>query len=360
MLDFITRLSGDTRKERIISYVLWGLLAVALAGSVLSDLGICSGACTDAEKYRLFGMHFSSVGIPFLMMATIASLYRNSARWVMRPAFDCLITGALGAEYFFVYVQKHIIGHYCPLCLVIAVAIAMAVVLRLCEVVMQKIAAPRTIYKRCVSTVLHIGLLVCFAFWGLTLAIAGTSAPGDGKAASGSIRQDIWFAGPPIPNVEVYFVTDWFCDYCRKAEPAIDGMLSAVGKVARYTFIDDPIHRESLNFNPFNISLLLNDKAHYLDGRKALLDLATKTKSPSEEMVKSAFAQRGLNLRMADFATIVGLTDSTAAFLRANNVTMTPAIVVRNILTGERRTLTGIENISEGVVLMTIKRLQGK
>ncbi len=354
MHNFVINLAGVTRAERIISYTLWPLLTIALVGSILAAFGICSGGCTDAANYRLFGLQFATVGIPFFVAVAIVSSCRNDRRF--RYLFDVLLAGAAGAEYLFIYIQKHLIGHYCPVCLVIAAAVVLAATLRLVEVTTQACRASTPAYK----FALYAILMFCTGFGGLTLAVAGTTNPADTTAKTGTISQDIWLAGPASPSVEVYFVTDWFCDYCRKAEPAIEAMLPAVGRAARYTFIDKPIHQESLNFTPFHASLLLNDKPHYLSGRKALLELATKTTTPGEELVRNAFAQQGLTLRMADYATVVGLTTSTTGFLRANGVTMTPSVVIRNRMTGERRTLSGVENIGEGIVLMTIKRLQGK
>ncbi|WP_168205809.1 vitamin K epoxide reductase family protein [Geobacter sp. FeAm09] len=360
MLDFIFNLAGGTRADRFFSYVLWLFLAIALVGSILAAFGICSGGCSDAEKYSLFGLHFSTVGIPFFIIAIAASFFRNNGNGGFRFIFDVQLAGAVGAEILFIYIQKHIIGHYCPTCMVIAATVILAAAVRLGEVLSRIGQDPAPSWKRVMRVGRYAIVMICIGFSSLTFAIAGISAPADHVAAISTIRQDVWLAGPQSSTVEVYFVTDWFCDYCRKIEPTIEAMLPEVGKVARYTFIDDPVHLESLNFVPFHTSLLLNDKPHYLAGRKILLGLAATTKRPTEEQVRSAFTKAGLTLRMADYADITGLTNSTTAFLRANGVTMTPAVVIRNRVTGERRTLSGIENIGAGIVLTTIKRLQSK
>ena len=374
MINTISKIAGIERPERAISYALWTLLSIALVGSILSAFGICSGACTDAEKYRLFGLRFSSVGTPFLIMALLASLYRNhheqrtlqslcppAHRRAYNQIFDFMLAGAVGAEYLFFYIQKNLIGHYCPVCMIIAVAVASAAALRLAEVIRQKVRSNWSVRKRSALVAQYVFLMCFICFSGLTLAIAGTKSTAESVTGIAmAMHQDIWFGGPAVPSVEVYIITDWLCDYCKKTEPTIEGMLPAVGKVARYTFIDDPIHKESLNFVPYHASLLLNDKQHYIEGRKALLDLAVKSKAPSEEMVKTAFAQHGLTFRMSDYSAVVALSNSIGAFLRGNGVTVTPSIVVRNLITGEHRTLSGSENISEGMVLMTIKRLQGQ
>lgn len=375
MVNSITKIAGNERPERAISYALWILLLIALVASVLSAFGICTGACTDAEKYRLFGLRFPTVGIPFLITALLASLYRNrhdqralqslcppAHRRAYNRVFDFMLAGAVGAEYLFFYIQKNLIGHYCLVCMVIAAAVASAAALRLAEVVRQNaMNSLWSVCRRSAHVAQYVFLMAFIGFSGLTLAIAGTKNAAESVTGSAmAIRQDIWLSGPPVPSVEVYFITDWLCDYCKKTEPVIENMLPVVGKVARFTFIDDPIHKESLNFVPYHASLLLNDKQHYIEGRKALLELALKTKAPSEDMVKTAFAKYGLTSRMADYSVVANLSNSVGAFLRGNGVTMTPSIVVRNIITGEHRTISGVENITEGMVLMTIKRLQGQ
>ena len=377
MINSIIKIAGNDRPEKIISFALWVLLLTALIGCILSGFGICNGACTDAANYRLFGLRFASVGVPFFVFAILASCFRNrheqrqlqslcpsTTRRSYHRIFDFMLAGAVGAEYLFLYIQKNLIGHYCPICVVIAAAVGAATIIRVGEVVMQKSKSPlRSVGKRSVLIALYVVFMLVVGYSGLTLAIAGTSNNAESGNSSTSqtraLSEKIWLTTPvKASDVEVYFVTDWFCDFCRKSEPVIENMLPAVSKVARFTFLDDPIHKESKNFIPFNVSLLLNDKTRYSEGRKALLELAGKTKVPSYEMVKTAFEQKGITLHLANYSDVVDLSDSTAAFLKRNKVTMTPSVVVANRTNGESRVLSGIENITEGMVLMTIKRLQ--
>jgi len=350
---FDSIIAGTTRTERLISYAIWSLLAIALTGSILSAFGICSGACTDMEKYRLFDQRFPAIGIPFFAAAMLASFFRNCARPWLRRSFDLIISGAAGAEVLFIYIQKHLIGHYCPVCLFIAAMVFLVAAFRLGEVITQLATNPgASPAKRFGTATAHIALTLSICFCGLTVAVAGTSFPL--ADATDTIDQDIWLGGPPAAPVEVYFVTDWFCEYCKKAEPAMESMIPAIGRAARYTFLDDPIHKESRNFAPFHASLLLNGKAHYPEGRKALQELAGKSRAPTEDMVKTAFPQ----FRMEEFSAVADLTKNIAGFLRAHRVTMTPSVVVRNRLTGEYRVLAGVENIREDLVLDAVKKIQ--
>jgi len=81
-------------------------------------------------------------------------------------------------------------------------------------------------------------------------------AVGHGTSLS---AKNIWFGNLSSP-VEVYFVSDWYCDYCRRVEPVVKSALSDIGAKAKYTWIDLAIHRESMNIIPVSLDVLLGDK----------------------------------------------------------------------------------------------------
>lgn len=168
---------------------------------------------------------------------------------------------------------------------------------------------------------------------------------------------DIWF-GKKTSAVEVYFVSDWLCPFCRKVEPEIERMAPAIGAVAKYTFLDDPIHRESTGFMPYGISILVNEKGNYFKARKALVELATKTRKPDNQSVGDAMRQYGIQFKLADFATVASLTASGLDIIRKSKVIMTPTVIVRNSKTGKQQLLVGADQIRAPVVLATIKSLE--
>lgn len=338
---------GTSRGQRIFSYFTWATIATAFIGAVFAAFGICTGGCSEAQNYRFFGLHFAAMGIPFFLLLAISSFGRNGTRAWGRLLYDTLLAGALGAEWIFLGVQGKIIKHYCPVCVGIAIAVFIAVALRLGEGFLRRQAnkgETRGIRKAAAAFAKSM-VVVGSAYAGLVIALVGISAPAV-DAGAGNITQDIWL-GKADSHIEVMVVGDWFCPYCRKVEPTIEAILPEVGKVAKYTFIDDPIHRESYAFIPANMSLLLNSKAQYLAGRKALLELAERTSTPSEADMVSALKSKGIDLKLADDVVLKQLARSESGFLHANAITLTPSLVVRNSKTGVQKVLVGVEEITE-------------
>ncbi len=69
------------------------------------------------------------------------------------------------------------------------------------------------------------------------------------------------FLGKTSSPTTVYFVSDWFCPICRKIEPAIEKMYPELAKSVRISFIDLPIHKETLNFTPYNLQFISFEKS---------------------------------------------------------------------------------------------------
>lgn len=347
---------GETQVQRTISYLTWAAMVVALIGSIMSALGICTGGCTDAQNYRFFGLPFATIGISFFVVLAAVSFARNDKRSFVRNLYNMLLAGILGAEWIFMGVQSRIIKHYCPVCLAIAIAVFVAVGVRLVEVYLRS----RTEAKRekgikeAAFTFAKSLMVIGSMYAGLILALIGVSLPVD--AGSGNITQNIWL-GKADSHVEVLVIADWFCPYCRQVEPTIEAMLPEIGKVAKYSFIDDPIHRESYSFIPANMSLLLNSKAQYIEGRKVLLELAEQKKAPTDDDIAAALKAKGINLKLADTEELKQLARSEAGLIQTNAITLTPTVLVRNSTTGAHKILVGTEEITREKVAALIAQM---
>lgn len=197
-------------------------------------------------------------------------------------------------------------------------------------------------------------LLPCMIFLiGLSTAVGADNS----GAAYDLSSSKIWL-GNARSRIEIYFVSDWYCPYCRKAESAIEEMLPVVGKVSRYTFADLPVHRESNGFVPYNLSLLLHGKKRYLSARHALLNVAGKTRNPDDTTIRAALEQKGINYKMASFSDIFQTTNQITTLLQVFGVKMTPSALIRNSRTGELKILEGTELIQKSIVMATIKALK--
>ena len=348
---------GDSKTQRTISYLTWLAIAVAIIGSILSSLGICTGGCTDAERYRFFGAHFAAIGIPFFLFLAAASFGRNSKRPFYRTLYDTLLPGVAGAEWFFLGVQARIIKSYCPVCVAIAIAVFVAVALRLVEIYLRRREGISTEARGFKSVAKSFGksmLVISSLYIGLVIALLGTSLPVE--AGPGVIAHDIWL-GKADSNLEVLVVSDWLCPYCHAVEPVIESMLPTISKIARYSYIDDPLHEGSYNYIPANMSLLLNSKLQYAEARKVLLDLAGSNKAPTHIEVTNALKNKGIILTLADGEVLKQLARSEAGFLQENHITLTPTVVVRNIKTGARKMLVGSEEITRDKLTVLLTEL---
>lgn len=318
---------------------------VVFVGSILSDFKICTGGCTAAHEYRLFGSSFATVGILFSVALAVINQLRSDST-IITGIFAVLVSAASGAEIYFLHVQKEEIGQWCPVCVTIAVA-AFVLTAIIYPIIQKEIHMKLRFGKMAPLLIMASSFVL-----GLIVALAGVQPP-----AFAAEIDNIWF-GKKSAKVEVYFVSDWFCSYCRKAEPSIEKMVPNIGKVARYTFLDMPIHRETYEFMPFHLSLLLGEKRNYLQGRRALMEVAAKTKNPDAGAIKTAMAKHGVAFRMADFSTIMKLSSEVTSVLQGNGVRVTPTVLIVNPQTKEKRILSGTEQIQEPYVLAAIRNLE--
>ncbi|ANA41783.1 hypothetical protein A2G06_16735 (plasmid) [Geobacter anodireducens] len=328
-----------------LDFLTWLCIVVAFFGSILSAFNICTGGCTAAHEYRLFGLSFATVGILFSAVLAVLNHLRSNSQ-IIHGVFAMLVSSASGAELFFLHVQKVEIGQWCAVCITIATAV-FVLTASIFSITLKEICM-KWRFRKLVPLVIMTASFVV----GLFVALAGVQQPAFAEEAG-----NIWF-GKKNSKVEVYFISDWFCSYCRKTEPTIERIAPSVGKVAKYTFLDMPIHRETYEFIPFHLSLLVGEKRKYLQGRRALMEVASKTRKPDETVIKNAMAKHGVEFRMADFSTIMKLSNEVTSILLSNGVKVTPTVLIVNPETKEKRILSGTNQIQEPYILAAIRNLE--
>ena len=203
------------------------------------------------------------------------------------------------------------------------------------------------------SKLVYLVLVSLFFFVGLGAAITGVKK--EAQAAEPNL-----FLGRTSSATTVYFVSDWFCPACRKAEPAIEKMYPELAKSVRIGFVDFPIHRETTNFTPYNLQFLTFEKGKYISLRKALADLALKTKNPSEADVKAAIAPLGVKLRPMSYSDTLYGMQSNLMIYRGYNVNSTPTVVVANDKTKKNKLLVGDVQINLAAVKAAIADVEKK
>lgn len=295
-------------------------------------LDICTEACSDAAAFTIFGLNFSLFGVIFFIAAFIPIAIRKRL-----PAAHLILLlmffSAAGAELHFIWLQKYVIGKWCPICLVIA-----SVVYSGCAVLTYETIRGGTMKNNFKHFIIKFAAIAI----GISAAIFGVS-----KESQAGL--DL-FLGKKNSAVTVYFISDWFCPACRELEPRIEEIYNQVSKKARIAFIDYPIHPETNNYTPFNLQFLAFEKAKYLKLRAALTELAKKTKKPTPEQVQAAVSPFGVKLRQIDYSdTLYGLQYNLTTY-RGFGVDSTPSVVVANDKNKKQKILVGVNQITLSAV----------
>jgi uncharacterized membrane protein len=332
--------------------------AAAWILSAISWLGICSGGCEETHLYRFFGFPLSPLGVGYFTVCGLAFLTRNRFRF-SGFLIPLLLSGALGSEFVLVWIQKYVIGKWCPLCVGIALSVATACVLialeRLPGIAIRIRGGERgLVMKRLAGKT----ALILFAFLaGMGISAAGLSKP-DAFAAGLPVKSLAF--GDTESSSEVYIVTDWFCPACRAAEPEIlTGARKAMPQ-AKVVFVDYPIHPETLNYIPYNLSFILREKGKYLQIREALATLSRKTKEPMPEDVQAAVSPLGVKYVPLNYADVLAGVQYFNTLVNKFKVKGTPSVVVRDSRTGKTRTLYGATDITSENIMKTLAEVSGR
>jgi protein-disulfide isomerase len=320
-------------------------LAAAWILSVMSWLGICSGGCEETHLYLFFGIPLSPLGVGYFTVCGLAFLTRNRIR-LSGFSIPLLLAGALGSEFVLLWIQKYVIGRWCPLCvgigLSVAAACALASLERLPGIATKIRGGERNlVMKRLVGKTALTGLSKPDVF----AAALSEKSLAFGDAESGS---------------EVYIVTDWFCPSCRAVEPEILKGARIAMRRAKVVFVDFPIHPETLNYVPFNLSFILREKEKYLQIREALATLSRKTKEPTPEDVQAAVSPLGVKYVPLNFADVLAGTRQFSALAVKFKVQGTPSVIVRDSRTGKSKTLFGSTEISSDSILKALAEVSAK
>ncbi len=327
----------------------WAALLAALLLSVASQMKICSSACSATADFSIFGMEFGWFGILFFIsLASVSALAKRFPPFAHLAMF--MLFSAAGAEARFIWIQKYEIGEWCTICLSIAATVF--------------IAASAMIYEK-YADIKHTGgtmkfILKQFPFISIAFIIGMTAAilgVGRGDAGAAPLNQ---FLGKQDSDVTVYFVSDWFCPVCQKIESRIEEMFPEVARRARVGFVDMPVHRETLNFTPYNLQFIFHEKEKYIQLRKELSLLALRTRNPSRGDVQNAVMKHGVKLREVDYADILNGMQADQAVCRDFKVKFTPSVVITASGTGRSKVLVGDKEISLTAIIHAINSVRSR
>jgi len=330
-----------------ILFTILLVTGILLAGLSATDL--CNfGGCTAAHTYRFFGIHLAAVGLTFFGLLTAAALAVRRFPQA-NLAVLLLLAGGTGAELELLRLQKYVIQAWCPLCVGIAVVVLLLFILRV-RTLLIDLRRHSTMNRR--SFLAKLILVAVSMACGFLISFGGISPQ---EAVSAQLDAGL---GKQNSKIEVYVFSDWLCPICVKVEPAIESAFPSMEKKARIYFIDKTIHQESMNFVPYHLSFLVNEKAKYLQLRKALFALAKKNKNPSIDDVRGAIAPLGVTYKQLSFMDVTQMMGKAQALSSQFKVNATPTVVVANSATKKVKVLVGGSEITQDNLLKAVKSME--
>ena len=327
--------------------VVWAGLAAALVLSVFLAVGLCTEACKAASQWTIFGMKFPVLGIGFFTLSLL--LFHLRDRPFFRGLLPVMISGAAGAELTFLYVQHSIIKRWCPMCIAVAFCVCVtgiALATGYFTGMRKQFESGRGAMARHLSNGAFLAAVMIF---GAYVSFLGLGNPASSHADTLPLT-----LGKLDSEIEVYVFTDWFCPSCRQVEPDLEKAYPDIMKRAKLLFVEFPVHPESMNFIPYNLSFLVREKAKYLEVRKALMHLAERTKEPTPEDVRKAVAPLGVAYRPLNYSDVNGAVRYFQSLVQAFRVEGTPAMVVYNRKNRSTRLLFGVRDLSYPNILMAV------
>lgn len=337
-------------------WTFWiGALALlsAIILSLLHSLDLCTSACAEGSKWRFLGLKFETIGLivlPLILGAHILSLWIP----VFRTLTPLAIAGCLGGELWFLYIQKMVIGSFCPICVGIAFSLFIAAAAYATRFFKESFQSRNEDTMHNWTKILpSMSMMIA----GFLLAFFGVVKTNPLEAQQQSLKDNIRF-GKDSGSIEVYVFTDWFCPACRKADPEIDKMMPDVLQKAKLFFVDAAVHPESLNFTPYNLSFMINNKDKYLEIKKAILNLADTNNSPSEADIKKTVEPIGITLKEVNYSDVASGVKLFKKLVKQFEVTQTPTVVIINMTTKKGKKLTGSAEITKDNVMRAIDSLQ--
>lgn len=338
---------------RITMYVLC-LTGVAVSG-VSGIKELCSEACTAAHTFTFYRLPMQAVGVAyFAALLVVALVMDKSAKtaW-LRRVFTIMVAMGIGAETWFIGIQIFQIGRMCILCAIVACVMAVIALFwgGICwKPMMNTIrgGSRMNMFGRLVGkgavvlTALVAGLLVSFA------GLRPTNAAGEKLNP---------YIGSQMSQVEVIFITDWFCPSCIKAEPAMEEIVTKLNNKAKFAFIELNIHEDSYNFVPANLSFLINEKRNYLQLRQALHGLAKKTATPTEEDLRNLARPYGVVYKPLPMTAVIKGMQFASGIVATAGINSTPTVLVINRKSGANTILQGDKSITLEAVSRAIDAL---
>jgi len=341
------------KTSKYLYYITLTALVAGIFLTILSWMDLCSGACVAGHKYRLYGIKFEYLGFAFFN--TTLLLHILSLKFPkLEILVGTLLCGAVGAEIMFIYSQKFIIGHWCPICLSIASCVFIAFISLAARYVKDLSTSKEEVHM--FNLFKGFGAIAIVAF-GFLFSMGGFSKFNALQAMEKSIKDSIAFGNLDSP-IEVYVFSDWECPSCRKIEPIIENNAPEIMKKAKLIFVDYAVHDSSVNFTPYNLSFMIHNKPQYMRLRDALTEIALTTHEPTDKQVEDAVRKLGVKYQQLNYADVATGTKYFKHLIKQFDVEGTPTVVIVNSSQKKGKKLAGASEITEKNIMNAIDALK--
>jgi len=339
------------------------LVAIALVAglilSMMSWLEICVEHCSANQDYRFLGFPFAHIGLIFFISGLLIHFFSIKYSWLSQ-LLSYMTALALGSEIVLIGIQKNEIGHWCPICISIAVTIGIIGLILTIDYFKNLSNIFNLNPRGQIMDVIKKGFTsLSLAVLGFILAFFGVSKFDHAQASMNDMQEKLAFGNLNSP-IDVYFVTDWYCPSCKKIEPLIEKTLPLIQNKVKFYFVDYPIHKKSMNFTPYNLSFMINDKANYIRSRNALARLAEQTEDPNDEDIVALAKRDKLDFKELTFVQVKAGMEFFDKIVKKFSLSATPVLIIENTRTHEVIKLEGTNEIKDHKILEVINSMQKK
>lgn len=338
-------------------FVLSSLAIIAgFVLSIISWMQICTEQCGEAHNYRICGFQFETFGLTFF--PALAAFHFLSVPYrTFGYVAGLLLASACGAEIMFILLQKYTICHWCPICLSIAGTVGLASLAYLLDYSFELKSLMNEGKRSEIMRFIRRGVApIIVVIFGFLFAYFGVAKVNKLQAIENSIKEAIAFGNKSSP-IDIYLFSDWECPACRQLEPNLVKMAPEIMKKARLTFVDFTIHPETLNFTPYNLAFMVNNKSQYLQLRDALTKISEKTGTPSDKDVEEAIAPLGIKYKQLNYSDVALGMKYFKHLGKEFEINSTPTMVIVNRSAKKGKKLYGPSEITESNVTKAIKVL---
>ncbi len=127
-------MSPHSGTRRVVSLLLWLSLTTGLAVSlftVVEELCLAT-ACRDTASFTFFGIGMGWLGIAYFSIILML-LWKRKKIPLLDYLLAAMVFSGIGAELRLLWIQKFIIGGWCPLCVSICCALCITAIALLVE-----------------------------------------------------------------------------------------------------------------------------------------------------------------------------------------------------------------------------------